>query len=210
MNKPDPRGRRSGKPDTRGQILEVARRLFLADGYQLVTMRGVAAQAGVDAALVSYYFGSKKNLFAAAVTASANPADTIVRAVEGDLAALPERVLHDLVALWDDPVAGAPLLAMLGSIHGDADVADLFRDMLGRELLTRVAARLRGPDATLRAAAFCTQVAGIVVTRYVLRLRAVAAMSPDDVVRTFAPALRATLAPPRRHVTTSGVRLVRV
>ena len=198
MNSSEPRGRRAGRPDTRGQVLTAARRQFLADGYRAVTMRGVAAEAGVDAALVTYYFGSKKNLFAAAVTASANPADTIARAVDGDLSGLPERVLRDLVALWDDPVAGAPLLAMLGAIHGDAEVADLFREMLERELLARIAGRLRGPDASVRAAAFCTQVAGVVVTRYVLRLRAVTAMSPDELVRTFAPALRATLAPPRR------------
>ncbi len=198
MNYREPRGRRAGKPDTRGQILQAARHQFLAGGYRAVTMRTVAAAAGVDAALVSYYFGSKRRLFTAAVTASANPAETIGRAVDGDLDGLPERVLRDLVTLWDDPVTGAPLVTMLGSIQDDSEVADLFREMLEHELLARIAARLRGPDATVRAAAFCTQVAGIVVTRYVLRLRVVAAMAPDELVRTFAPALRATLLPPRR------------
>lgn len=198
MNYAEPRGRRAGKPDTRGQILEAARRQFLAEGYRAVTMRAVADAAGVDAALVSYYFGSKRSLFAAAVTASANPAETIGRAVDGELDGLPERVLRGLVTLWDDPVTGAPLLAMLSSIHDDAEVGDLFREMLEQELLARIAARLRGSDATVRAAAFCTQVAGIVVTRYVLRLRAIAAMPPDELVRTFAPALRASLLPSRR------------
>ena len=201
MNSSGTRGRRPGTPDTRRRILDTARRRFLSDGYRETTVRGVAAEAGVDAALVSYYFGSKSGLFAASVTASANPAGTIARAVEGGLDGLPERVLGGVLALWDDPVSGAPLVAMLGSIHDDPAVAERFREMLEHELLARVAMRLRGPDATLRAAAFCTQIAGIVVTRYVLRLRAVAAMSSDDVVRTFAPGLRATLLPSRPAAT---------
>ena len=199
MNKSEVRGRRAGKPDTRGEILAVGRRLFLAEGYQAVTMRRVAADAGVDQALVSYYFGSKKNLFGAAVTASANPADTIARAVEGDLAGLPQRVLHDLLALWDDPVTGAPLTVMLRNLHQDPELADLVRQMLERELVAPVGARLRGVDAEARAAAFCTQIAGLVVTRYVLRLQPVATMTGEEVVRAFGPPLRAALQLARHH-----------
>ena len=60
------RGRRRGSPDTREAILAVARRRFLADGYAPVTMRSIAAEAGVDAALISYFFGSKKRRFSKA------------------------------------------------------------------------------------------------------------------------------------------------
>ncbi len=195
MNKPAGRGRRTGSPDTRGQILAAARRRFLTDGYQAVTMRQIAAEAGVDLALVSYYFGSKKGLFGAAVTASANPAEVIARAVDGDLATLPQRVLHDLLALWDDPATGAPLKAMLGSITQDPGFATLIRQMLERELIARIGARLRGADAEKRAAAFCTQIAGIVVTRYILRLEPIASMRADEIIRTFGPALHAALRP---------------
>jgi AcrR family transcriptional regulator len=67
------RGRRSGNPDTRAEILAIACRRLVADGYYGVTMRAIAAEAGVDAALISYYFGSKKGLFGAALALSANP-----------------------------------------------------------------------------------------------------------------------------------------
>lgn len=193
MNKSASRGRRAGTPDTRGQILAVARRRFLADGYQAVTMRRVAAEAGVDLALVSYYFGSKKGLFGAAVTASANPADVIARAMRGELATLPQRALRDLLALWDAPETGAPLRAMFGSIGQDPGFAALVREMLERELIAPLTARLGDADAERRAAAFCTQIAGIVMTRYILRLEPVTSMPADEIIRTFGPALHATL-----------------
>ncbi len=199
MNKSASRGRRAGSPDTRGQILAAARRRFLAEGYQAVTMRQVAADAQVDLALVSYYFGSKKGLFGAAVTVSANPADVIARAVDSDPATLPQRALRDVLALWDDPETGTPLKAMLGSISQDPGFAALVRQMLERELIARLTARLGGVDAERRAAAFCTQIAGIVVTRYILRLEPVASMPADEIVRTFSPALHTALRPaPRR------------
>jgi AcrR family transcriptional regulator len=206
MNKSAParRGRRTGSPDTRGQILTAARRRFFADGYRAVTMRQIAAEADVDLALLSYYYGSKKGLFSAAVTSSANPADVIAHALEGDPAALPQRVLRDLLVLWDDPVTGAPLKAMLGSIAQDPAFADLVREMLERELITRLTARLEGVDARKRAAAFCTQVAGVVVTRYLLRLEPVVSMPPDEIVRLFTPALRDALQPDRRPPATRG------
>lgn len=200
MNKSATRGRRAGSPDTRAQILAAASRRFLAEGYRAVTMRQVAADAGVDLALVSYYFGSKKGLFSAAVTDSANPADVIARAVRGDLATLPQRALHDLLVLWDDPVTGAPLKAMFGSVGQDPDLAGLVREMLERELIALLAARLGGIDGERRAAAFCTQIAGIVVTRYILHLEPVASLPADEIIRIFGPALQTVLRriqPPR-------------
>jgi len=74
------RGRRPGRPETRAEILAVARRRFLAQGYQAVTMRAVAEDAGVDAALISYFFGSKKGLFGATLALSANPPEILLGA----------------------------------------------------------------------------------------------------------------------------------
>ncbi|ALG85307.1 TetR family transcriptional regulator [Gordonia phthalatica] len=204
MNSGGGRGRRPGGPDTRGQILDSARRHFLADGYRSVTMRQIAADADVDLALLSYYFGSKKGLFSAAVTASANPAEVIARALDGDPAQLPQRVLRDLLILWDDPVTGAPLKTMLANLSQDAAFADLIRQMLERELIARLADRLSGVDARRRAAAFCTQIAGIVVTRYLLRLEPVASMPADELVSLFVPALRDSLQPTPRRPPTRG------
>ncbi|WP_433501519.1 TetR family transcriptional regulator [Sphaerimonospora sp. CA-214678] len=190
MNKAPRRGRRVGNPDTRAQILDVARRRFLEGGYQAVTLRSIAAEADVDLALISYYFGSKKGLFGAALALSANPADILTRAMEGDLFTLPQRALHDLLATWEDPDAGAPLRALLAGAVQDEALAHLVKEMLEREIVDKIAARIGGADARQRATTFCAQVAGLIVTRYILRLEPLTSMSPDEIVRTIGPRLQ--------------------
>ncbi len=198
MNKPaaSVRGRRAGRPQTRALILQVARRRFLAQGYRAVTMRAVAADAGVDAALISYFFGSKKGLFGAALALPANPPEVLVGALAGDPATLPERVLRALVHAWDDPEHGGPLRVMVSAATGDPEVGRLLKEVIEREMIEPIAEHLRGADARYRAAAFTTQLAGIVLTRYVLQLDPVATMSIDELVRHLAPGLRAVLTHP--------------
>jgi AcrR family transcriptional regulator len=200
MNKPaSGRGRRRGGSDTREAILAVARRRFLADGYGPVTMRSIAAEAGVDAALISYFFGSKKGLFGAVLGLVANPPEVLAGALPGDPATLPERVLRAMVAAWDDPERGAPLLMMVRAAVQDPELARLVRDILEREMINRIAERLGGPDATARAGAFGIQLAGLIFVRYVLAVEPVASMTPDELIRYLAPGLRAAVhGPPRR------------
>ena len=174
----------------------MARRRFLADGYQAVTMRSIAAEAGVDAALISYYFGSKKGLFGAALALSANPPEVLLRALAGDPATLPERVLSALLHAWDDPERRAAARHGQAAVQ-DPDLARLLREVLEREIVDRVAEHLGGADARLRAAAFVTQLAGVVFARYVLRVEPVATMKVDELVRHLAPGLRAALIGPR-------------
>ncbi|MEU4820967.1 TetR family transcriptional regulator [Actinomadura sp. NPDC023710] len=200
MNKPGAgRGRRRGSPDTRETILAVARRRFLADGYGPVTMRSVAAEAGVDAALISYFFGSKKGLFGAVLGLVANPPEVLAGALPGDPAELPERVLRALVATWDDPERGAPLLLMVRAAVQDPDLTRLVRDLLEREVVGRIADHLGGPDATARAGAFGAQLAGLIFVRYILAMEPVASMPPDELIRYLAPGLRAAVHSPSRR-----------
>ncbi|WP_051836468.1 TetR/AcrR family transcriptional regulator [Streptomyces sp. NRRL WC-3742] len=188
-----PRGRRPGSPDTRAAILEIARRRFLTEGYQAVTLRSVAAEAGVDMALISYYFRSKRGLFGAAMALTVNPAEAIEQALAGDPATLPQRLLRTLIAVWDNPASGPPLLAMLRNVVQDEGHAALVREVMQREIVERVAARLDGPGAQRRAAAFGVVVAGVITTRYLVRLEPVASMTPDEIVRHVGPSLRLAL-----------------
>ncbi|WP_432013073.1 TetR family transcriptional regulator [Streptomyces cucumeris] len=193
MNNGPRRGRRTGSPDTRTQILEVARRRFFSEGYQNVTLRSIAAEAAVDAALISYFFGSKKGLFGAVLSLSANPADFFAQALEGDLATLPQRVLRSVDLVWADPEAGSRLRAIVSGAADDMAVAALVKEALEREMVDRLAARLGGRDAHRRAGAFCAQVTGLVMTRFVFRVEPIASMRPDALVRLFTPPLRAVL-----------------
>jgi AcrR family transcriptional regulator len=200
MNKPSgqggPRGRRTGSPDTRSQILDVARTRFLAHGYRGVTLRAIAAEAEVDVALISYFFGSKKGLFGAAMDLSGNPAEHMVRQVEGDLETLPERALLALLGLWSDAESGPPMRAMIGGAVQDEAIATVFKEMMEREVLGRLGDRIGGVDGHRRAAVFFSQMAGLIMTRYVLRLEPAASMPADEIVRLYRPSLRATLFEP--------------
>jgi AcrR family transcriptional regulator len=199
MNKSPGRGRRTGSPDTRAQILEAARRRFLAQGYRAVTLRAVAAEAGVDVALVSYFFGSKKGLFGAAMALSANPAEALVQALEGDWATLPERAIRTVLAFWGATDTGSPLRAMLSGATQDPALATLVKEVVEREMIEKVAARIGGVDAHKRAGAFCSHMGGLILTRFILRLEPVASMHPDEIVRLYTPALRTALFEPGRR-----------
>jgi len=152
MNKPRGRGRPAGPTQTRAEILEVARSRFLADGYERVTMRSIAAQAGVDAALISYHFGSKHGLFGACMQLSANPADMLAQALAGQPNGLPERLIGNVVRVWDDPEGGASLRAFAEAAVREPEVSRLFREMAEREMIGRIAEHLGGADATSRCA----------------------------------------------------------
>ncbi|CUU57148.1 DNA-binding transcriptional regulator, AcrR family [Parafrankia irregularis] len=198
MNKPvaGSRGRRPGSPDTRAAILEVARRRFLDQGYRSVSLRAIAAEAGVDVALISYFFGSKKGLFGAALGLVANPPELLSSALQGDRATMPERVLRTIVTTWDEPDLGGQLEVMAVALMQEPEFARLFREVLEREIIGRVAEYLGGADAPQRAAAFSAQVAGIIFSRYILRLEPIASMPADELVRYLSPGLRAVLRSP--------------
>jgi AcrR family transcriptional regulator len=187
------RGRRAGSPDTRGRVLEIARRRFLADGYRAVTLRSVATEAGVDVALISYFFGSKRGLFGAALGLAANPADLLRAALPGDRATMPERVLRTLLTTWDDPVHGPRLRVLATTVAQEPEFARMFRELVQREMTEQMAEYVGAADAPARAAVFTTQLAGVIFARYVLALEPIASLPADELVRHLVPGLRAVL-----------------
>jgi AcrR family transcriptional regulator len=197
MNKSRGRGRPPGRSETRGDILEVARRRFLAEGYDGVSLRSIAAEAGVDVALISYHFGSKKGLFGAAMALAVNPAELLARELDGPLNSLPERIVRTVVAAWEDSESGGSLRAFMQAAVREPDVARLFREMLEREMITRIAERIGGADARRRASLAASQIAGLVMARYILGIEPLASMPVDELAQRMAPALRVALAGPR-------------
>lgn len=190
---PRARGRPRGDSRTKADILAAARGRFLRLGYGRVTMRSIASDAGVDAALISYYFDSKRGLFGAAMRVDASPPDVLVAALRGPLERLPQRLLSLVLAVWDDPERGPSLLALAQTALHDPESGRLFREMAEREMVTRLAARLGGRDAHQRAAIATSQLTGLVVTRYVLRIEPVASMTHQELIVGMTPALRQAL-----------------
>lgn len=195
MNSSVARGRRPGKPETRTQILEAAASLFFEKGYDGVTLRVIADAAGVDVALVSYYFGSKKGVFGAVLQLTANPAEMVGDMLHGDPRTLPRRLLASAVQTWDDPAAGPPLVALVRSAAEDEALATVVREGVQREIVDKVADRIGGRDARKRASLLCSQMVGLIYARYVIRVEPLASMPGDELVRIYAPVMTALLYP---------------
>ena len=189
------RGRRPGPSTTRDAILAAARERFSAQGYDRVGMRDVAADAGVDVALVTYHFGSKDGLFAAALAMPAPMADLMAEVLEhGEIGDFGERFLRRVLEVWDDERTGGPLVALVRSAMSHPPAAEALRGFVQTELLARIAARLDAPDADKRAALFGSQLIGLLLYRHVLLVEPVASMPADELVRRAAPALQRHLA----------------
>jgi AcrR family transcriptional regulator len=201
MNKPSGRGRRSGSPDTAAVIRSAAKERFLADGYQGTTMRSIAQDAGVDVALVSYYFGSKQALFGAAMALPVNPIEVVVPLIAGDLDGLADRLLASLLSVWDDPSTGPALQALARAAAVEPDLQRVIREAVGGEIVGHLSRRLGGPDATERAGMFAAQMAGVIFARYVLQLEPIASMSAEQVVEYLGPSVALALGtgPPARR-----------
>jgi AcrR family transcriptional regulator len=193
MNYSTTRGRRRGKPDTRAEILRVAGPMFMAEGYDAVTLRAIAEAAGVDVALISYFFGSKKGVFGAVLELTANPAELLAEQLDGDLNALPYNVLRTAVSVWDRAETGRPLVALIRSAAQDEALATVVREVISREMIDKIAARLGGRDARRRAGLFGAQMVGLIYARYIIRVEPVASMTADELVRLYGPALATTL-----------------
>jgi AcrR family transcriptional regulator len=188
MKNPSKRGRRTGDSNARDQILGAARVLFAQHGYDATTLRAVADRAGVDVALCSYYFGSKADLFAAALELPVSPAAALagVLAQSDRRDDLAERILTTLVAVWDG-AGGGPLAALLRSATSQEA---LLRAFIEGEILPLLRGAIGGANAELRAAGAASQVVGLVMARYVLGVEPLASASPEAVVATVAPSLQ--------------------
>lgn len=182
----------------------MARRRFLADGYRSVSMRSIAAEAAVDPALISYFFGSKSGLFGATMQLSVNPVEVIGQVLQGDLTTLPERLLTALVTTWDDQVNGAGLRSMVEAAITEPEVRRVLRELVEREFLGRLAERIGGADASRRAGMVISQAMGIIMGRYVIGIEPLASMPRAEFVARSAPALRAVLLGPVRRPAPAG------
>lgn len=185
-----PAGRRKGNSDTRQEVLDAARDCFAASGYDGATIRAVAAKAGVDPALVHHFFGSKADLFAAAMELPVNPSELIPSIVSGDVDELGQRIVRAFLSLWEEPKTRRRMLAVLKSAVRHEAAATMLRMFLTRELFGAVAKTLDAPDAGLRANLVGSQLVGLAMARYVIKVQPLAGASPEALVAAYAPAVQ--------------------
>ena len=182
-------GRRPGASGTREAILDAARRAFAEQGYERATIRGVAAAAGVDPALVHHYFGTKHDLFVAVVEFPLNPVEAITALLADEGRPTGEAIVSTFLAVWDAAGDRSPLMALLRSAVSDERAAAMLREFLSTEIFSRFAERLHTPDARLRASLVASQLVGLVVARYIVRLEPLASTPAPVVAAAVAPTL---------------------
>jgi AcrR family transcriptional regulator len=176
---------------TRRAILGAARAAFAARGYELTTIRAVAAQAGVDASMVMRYFHSKAGLFTAAVTVDLQIPDlrSVPPSDRGELLA------RTFVSRWEDPLHDDEMIAMLRTGVTSETVAGQLQSVLS-QLVTGPIAALGDERAAERGALIAAQLLGLGLCRYILRFEPLASLPPDDVVAAVAPSIQHYLTRP--------------
>ena len=184
------RGPRAGGADTKGAVLDAARARFARHGYDGTRLRDVAADAGVDVALVSYFFGSKDGLFAAAMSFPLNPVELVEELMSDGIDGLGERLVRRFLGLWDDDASASPMVALVRSAATNEQAAALVRGFVERELLGRMAAAIDAPHPELRAALAGSQVVGLVMARYVVRVEPLASAAPEVVAAAVGPTIQ--------------------
>jgi AcrR family transcriptional regulator len=183
-------GRRPGGGDSRADILVAARASFADRGYDATSLRSVARAAGVDPALVHRFYGGKPALFAAAMDLPADPG-TLVRALLADgMDGVGERLVRTFVGVWDSQPAQSRLVALLRAGLAGAEAADVLRGFLTEAVLVPLAEATGRPDGRLRASFVGSQLVGLAVARYLLRLDPLADASPDEIAAALAPTLQ--------------------
>ena len=195
VDAPRRRGRRPGGTDTRAGLLDAARVEFASRGYEGATVRVIADRAGVDPAMVNHWFGGKEALFSEALQLPMNPAEVMAEIVPGDPERLGERIVQRFLTIWDQ-TGGGPMAAVLRSIASHEDAARMLREFIGNVMVRRVVATVAPDQPDLRASLVGSQLFGVGLVRYVLKLEPLASADHATVIRAVAPNLQRYLTGP--------------
>jgi AcrR family transcriptional regulator len=184
-------GRRPGNQDTKQSILESARQAFAEIGYDKASIRAIAAAAQVDPALIHHYFGTKEKLFLAAMNAPINPAELIPKVMAGPREEAGERLVALVLSVWDSP-AGTAAVALMRSAMSNEWTARLMREFVVTQVLRRAIAELSidEKEAPIRTALVATQISGLAMIRYVLKVEPIASSPAEPLVAAIGPAVQ--------------------
>jgi len=181
-------GRRPGASGSREAILRTARRLFASIGYDATSIRGVAARAGVDPALVMHFFGSKALLFAQSLELPFDPAE-LEEVLAGDRETLGRRIAaFYLKRIFHD--RAQTVLSLLRSSVTNAEAAAMLRRAIEASAIALLKRHLPVRDAALRGELVASHMIGVFLARHILRIEPLASLDEDRVIELVGPALQ--------------------
>jgi AcrR family transcriptional regulator len=181
---PKPRGSTAKSIQTRQAIEEAAKSLFAANGFERTTMRDIGARAGIDPSMIIRYFGSKDALFARV----AMPDLQLPKLDSVDSGAIGETLARHFMKQWESGAGGLPVL--LRSAASNEDAAARLRELFRAQVFPMIAAAGPPETAATRAGLVATQLLGLALARYVLKLAPVVAMPPETIVREIGPTIQ--------------------
>jgi AcrR family transcriptional regulator len=179
---------RRSSEQTKAVILAAAREKFAESGFERATIRAIAADANIDPSMVMRYFGNKDQLFAAAADFDLQIPD--LTGVDG--AQVGARMVAHFVDRWERDEA---LIVLLRSSTTNTEAAQRMREIFTAQLLP-VIAKVNPVEPQRRAGLIATQVLGLALCRYVLRLPPVVGMSHDEIVGWLGPTVQRYLEAP--------------
>ncbi|OCB52405.1 TetR family transcriptional regulator [Mycobacterium vulneris] len=179
------------------RIVDAAREHFMRDGYERATVRGIAADAGVDVAMVYYHFGNKEGLFTASVLDTPqHPLHQLAHLLDEGTDEIGARLVRDVVERWDAGASFDPLLTVFRSADIQPLARKLLHDSLAGPVAHRVATEFGVDNAELRAELVTVHLVGLAFARYQLKIEPMASASIDDLVAWIGPTVQRYLTDP--------------
>lgn len=190
-----PAARRAGRWRTgqvnRQRIIDAARERFMRDGYERATVRAIAADAGVDVAMVYYFFGNKEGLFTAStLTGPEHPLHQLATLLDEGTERVGERLARRFLEHWEQGAVFEPFLTLWRSAAIHPEARKVLHDSLAGPIADRVATEFGVADAELRVELVASHLAGLAFARYQLKIEPLASTSIEDLVGRLGPTLQ--------------------
>lgn len=189
-------GRRPGRPSTRAEIVSAATVLFASRGFQDTSLRRVAAEAGVDPALVRRFYGSKEELFGVVVRTVLRPEEVVPVVVNGPRRTVGRRLATTMLELFGAADHPTPALGVIRSAIESDQAAAFLRTFVAEEMLGRLTRELAVDQPELRAALATSQLVGLAVGRYAIRAPGLVTADADHLAAWIGPVLQRYLTGP--------------
>jgi AcrR family transcriptional regulator len=179
-------GKTAKSERTRAAILKAAQELFAELGYDRATVRDVAARAAIDPAMVMRYFGSKDELFARATVVDLKLPD-LTRITPPQFG---DALIRHFLDVWEGPSSNGSLTILLRASASSEEIAAKTRGVFAGQVLPMLAQVADRAELATRAGLISSQLLGLALCRYVLKVPPVVAMTPEQIIKGVGPVLQ--------------------
>lgn len=187
--------RRSGRwrtgQQSKQRIIEAARARFTREGYDGATIRAIAADAGVDVAMVYYFFDNKEGLFtASALAGPEHPLQHLATVLDEGRDDVGPRLVRRFLQHWDEDAGFEPFLTLWRSAAIHPKARKVLHDSFAGPIASRIAEEFEVSDAELRVELVASHLAGLAFARYQLKIEPMASSSIEELVAWVGPTVQ--------------------